>query len=102
MILKEFSDFLKNKNDCSCIKALFLWMVKKLTSPEKNNVDKIVNKEVYLAKNERGDFLMIAKSESGRTLMNALYNFALSFEQYKLAKWLHDKKANDFNIDKKE
>ena len=36
-------------------------------------------------------------SESGRTLMQALYNFALSYEQYKLAKWLHERKSTDFN-----
>ena len=44
--------------------------------------------------------LIIAKSDTGRTLLNALYNFSLSFEQYKLAKFLHDKKSTDFN-DKK-
>ena len=29
-------------------------------------------------------------------LTHPLYNFALSFEQHKLAKFLHDKKSNDF------
>ena len=98
MILKDFSDFIKNNSsDKSSLKLLFIWLVKKFSHSPKNNVDKIINKEICYAKNRKGDFLLIAKSESGRTLTNALYNFALSFEQYKLAKWLHDKKANDFN-----
>ena len=66
----------------------------------KNNVDKIVHKEIMLAENSNGDFLIVAKSESGRTLINALNNFALSYENYLMSKWLADKKPHHFK-DKK-
>ena len=50
-----------------------------------------------LAENSAGDFFIVGKSDSGRVLVNALYNFALSYEHYIMSKWLQDKKANDFS-----
>lgn len=97
MILKSFSDFLKENENLSATKALFVWLCSRRTNNPIENVDKIINKELYFALNKRKDVMIIAKSESGRTLMNALYNFALSYEQYKLAKWLHERKSTDFN-----
>jgi len=97
MILQKFSDFLKEHDKISATKALFLWLCSRKNSNPLENTDKIINKELYFAKNKRNDVLIIAKSDSGRNLMKSLYNFALSFEQYKLAKWLHDKKSSDFN-----
>ena len=49
-----------------------------------------------LAKNKSNDFFIVGKSESGRVLVNALYNYALSYEHYIMSKWLENKKANDF------
>ena len=49
-----------------------------------------------LAENQTGDFFIIGKSESGRVLVNALYNFALSYEHYIMSKWLLDKHPHDF------
>ena len=61
------------------------------------NVDKIIKTELYTAENGYGDFLIIAKRESGRKLMQALYNFALSFEHQKVARNIHNLKPDDFN-----
>ncbi len=96
MILKEFSDFLKNNEQKPSVSLLYAWLKIKIESPAKSNVDRILQKEIYIAKNKAGNFLFIGKSPSGRNLMESLYNFALSFEQQKMARWLHDKKANDF------
>ena len=96
MILKEFSDFLKNNEQKPSVTLLYAWLKIKIESPAKSNVDRILQKEIYIAKNRAGNFLFIGKSPSGRNLMESLYNFALSFEQQKMARWLHDKKANDF------
>lgn len=97
MILQEFSDFLKQNDELSATKSLFLWLCSKRTNNPISNVEKIINKELYFAKNKRKDVLVIAKSDSGRKMMKALYNFALSYEQYKLAKWLHNKNSGNFN-----
>ena len=82
MILKEFSKYLQARN---------------VYKNPKNHVDKIVHREIMLAENSTGDFFIVGKSDSGRVLVNALYNFALSYEHYIMSKWLQDKKANDFS-----
>lgn len=101
MILSEFSKFLQDREQeiiekKSCTKLLGQWIKDILEKKPKSNVEKIIHTEVTLAKNKAGDYLIVAKSESGRTLTNALYNFALSYEQHVLNKWLQDKKPEDF------
>lgn len=108
MILKEFSEFLqeyyeKNQNtgegesaDKTPVFLLFFWLKKKIETPAQSNVDKIIQKEIYIAKNKPEDFLLIGKSPSGRKLINSLYTFALSFEQQQYARWIHERKPQDF------
>ena len=96
MILKEFSKYLHQNKDKNSVNLLNEWIIERINTPSLEKVDIILRTELYFAKNNEGKTLIIAKSETGRTLINALYNFALSFEQYKLAKFLHDKKTNDF------
>ena len=96
MILKEFSKYLQENKDNNSVILLNEWIIQRLETPSLNKVDIILKTELYLAKNNNNKTLVIAKSETGRNLLNALYNFSLSFEQHKLAKFLHDKKSNDF------
>lgn len=96
MILKDFSEFLQNNEDKPSVTLLYIWLKMKLEAPAKSNVDRILQKEIYIAKNKAGNSLFIGKSPSGRRLMESLYNFALSFEQQKMARWIHKQKANDF------
>lgn len=101
MILTEFSKYLQDNEQeivqqKTCTTLLSHWIKSILERKPKTNVDKIIHQEIALAKNNVGDYLLVAKSESGRTLTNALYNFALSYEQHVLNKWLEDKKPSDF------
>lgn len=101
MILAEFSKFLQSKEQeiiekKSCTSLLGQWIKYVLENKPKTNVEKIIHTEITLAKNKAGDYLLVAKSESGRTLTKALYNFALSYEQHVLKKWLQDKQPKDF------
>ena len=96
MILKEFSKYLQENKEKNSVNLLNEWIIERLQRPSLDKVDNILKAELYFAKNNNNKTLIIAKSESGRTLLNALYNFSLSFEQYKLAKFLHDKKSTDF------
>ncbi len=102
MILSEFSKYLQSRNEditsnrSSGTKILCDWIKLVINKNPKNNVDKIVHKEIMLAENKSGDFFIVGKSESGRVLVKALYNYALSYEHYIMSKWLEDKKANDF------
>jgi hypothetical protein len=103
MILREFSKYLQDRNDdiasnkTTTTKLLCEWIKFVINKNPKNHSDKIVHKEIMLAENKSGDFFIVGKSESGRVLVNALYNFALSYEHYIMSKWLIDKKPQDFN-----
>lgn len=96
MILQEFSDFLKQNEKKPSVSLLFAWLKIKIESPALTNVDKIIQKEIYIAKNKLGNSLFIGKYPSGRNLIQSLYNFALSFEQQKMARWIHNQTANNF------
>jgi len=96
MIIKEFSDFLKKNDKKSSVSLLFVWLKTKIESPAKSNIDRVLQKEIYIAKNKIGHSLFIGKSPSGRVLIDSLYKFALSFEQQKMARWVHKQKANNF------
>lgn len=99
MILKEFSEYLISNSEESSVKLLYKWLREKLEVLPQSNVDKIIKTELFSAKNEYGDFLIIAKRESGRKLIKALYNFALSFEHQKIARNIHNIKPDDFKKD---
>ena len=102
MILNEFSKYLKANNESiisnktSAAKLLCEWIKFVINKKPKSNVDKIIHKEIMLAENMSKDFFIIGKSESGRVLTNALYSFALSYENYIMQKWLKDKEPKDF------
>lgn len=102
MILKEFATYLQSNNEkimsgeVTTTKLLCEWIQLVIQKNPKNNVDKIVHREIMLAKNLAGDYMIVGKSESGRVLVKALYNFAQSYENYIMQKWLIDKKPDDF------
>ena len=102
MILKEFSIYIQSRKDditsgkSSATRILCDWIKFVITKNPKGHVDKIVHTEIMLAENEIDDFFIVGKSESGRVLVNALYNFALSYEHYVMQQWLNSKKPHDF------
>lgn len=101
LILTEFAKFLQSNEQeivekKSCVSLLGQWVKSKLEKKPKTNVEKILHAEITLAKNKAGDYLLVAKSDSGRILTNTLYNFALSYEQHVMKKWLQNKKPHDF------
>ena len=97
MIIKDFSEFLlANYNgQKKTVELLSVWIKEKIENPPKNLVDKVIQKEIYLAKNKKGEFFLIGKSDSGRILINALFNFALSFEQQDYARKIHELKSSN-------
>ena len=97
MIIKDFSKYLlKNYNgEKKTVELLAVWIKEKIENPPKNLVDKVIQKEIYLAKNKNGEFFLIGKSDSGRILINALFNFALSFEQQDYARKIHNLKTSN-------
>lgn len=106
MILSEFAKYLQQFNDeitqnkTSATKKLCEWIKLVINKNPKNHIDKIVHKEIMLAENQQGEFLIVGKSESGRVLVNALYKYALSYENFLMSRWLENKKPDDFKNNK--
>ena len=102
MILNEFSKYIQlrkeeiAKGKTGAAKILCDWIRLVIHKNPKGHVEKIVHHEIMLAENNQGNYLIVAKSPSGQTLINALYNYTQSYEHYILNKWLQDKKATDF------
>lgn len=68
-----------------------IWLQEKLKTPTHERIGKIIQQELYLAKNKNGSFIILGKNESGRILMKTLYNFSMSYEHYKSSKENHAK-----------
>lgn len=94
MILAEFSKYLQEHNEelltrqTTPIILLHEWLRTVINKNPKNNIDKIVHKEILYCENANGDYLIVGKSDSGRILVSALIKFAKSYENYNNAKWL--------------
>lgn len=103
MILSEFSKILQQHeqdivNGKTSLEFLTEWIKDVLSKRPKTNAEKIIHTEIALCKNNLGDFMLVGKSDSGRVLTNALYEFSKSFDRHVLRKWLQDKQATDFNL----
>ncbi len=94
MILNEFSKYLHQYNDdimmhkITPLELLHKWVNSVITKNPKNNIEKIIHKEILFCTNNNGDYLIVDKSESGRRLVTALINFCESYENYNHAKWM--------------
>lgn len=95
MIISEFAKYLQEHNEelltrkTTPMRLLHEWLRAVINKNPKNNIDKIVHREILYCENENGDYLIVGKSGSGRVLVTALINFAKSYENYNHAKWVH-------------
>ena len=82
MIISEFAKYLQAHNDelltrdTTPMRLLHEWLRTVINKNPKNNIDKIVHKEILYCENENGDYLIVGKSDSGRVLVSALVKFA--------------------------
>ncbi len=97
MILSAFSKHLKSFNtDIPSIILLTDWLKENLSKTPENNVEKIINKELYLLRNRMGVFMILGKTKTGKILLESLNNYTESYDQHKFSKWIHKTKASDF------
>lgn len=98
MIIEAFSEYLHNQTgDKTTVEYLSLWVYGTLQKEPESNVEQIIHKELSCIEDKNGLFLLYAKSDSGRALMQSLYNFAIYFENHKFSKWVHEVRSEDFN-----
>ena len=91
MILKYFKLYLDTNNLKPSIKVLSLWLQDRINSSPRQHEDKILQAELFIGENRCNNFLVIAKSESGRKLLESLYNYVLSCENLEKARENHNK-----------
>lgn len=89
MILSEFSKILKRIKTKKYVSLLTLWLKKRISTPAKTKIDKIIQSECWYAKNNNGDFLIIPKSQTGRNLTQSLYNYIQSVENVDVSRFRH-------------
>lgn len=94
MIIAEFAKYLQLYNDelltrkTTPLKLLHIWLRGVINKNPKNNIDKIIHKEILYCENNEGDYFIVGKSDSGRVLVSSLIKFAQSYENYNHAKWV--------------
>jgi len=98
MIIKAFSEYIKSFNtEIPAINLLPDWIRKILSKKPENNVERIIHHELGFLENKQGFYLLIGKNNSGKILLDSLYEYALSYDNHKFSKWVHNVKASDFN-----
>ena len=117
MILEAFAAYLHAADPNVCATdVLARWLWERLTAPPTNNVDRVLHCEMaisaakptgreanqdFLPRYERAGarqaYIFKGTSESGRRLLKSLYEYCLSYEQQKWARFVHGLKASDFN-----
>lgn len=112
MILEAFAKYLHSANpDLPATTILARWLWERLSIPPESAVDRVLHCEIAIAAHKKGGkealrfengekgpaYVFQGLSDSGRKLLNALHQYALSYEQQKWARWVHNVKASDFN-----
>ena len=103
MIISEFAKYLQLHeqeiftNKTEAINLLAPWIESVLSKNPKNNIEKMLHKEIFYCKNSSNDSVIIGKSDSGRTLVKALIEFAKSYQNYNRAKWIEINNKQYYN-----
>ena len=59
-------------------------------------MENVIHTEFFLQKTTDDATIVASNSKTGQNLMQSLYNFCLSYENFLFARWLHKKNVNDF------
>ena len=100
MILSDYAKYLQEHNEelmmqkTTPIELLHKWLYQVINKNPKNNIEKIIHKEILYAQNNSGEYVIIGKSTSGRKLVTSLINFAKSYDNYNHAKWIEIAEKN--------
>jgi hypothetical protein len=114
LILEAFAEYLQVADDkIPATDILARWLWERLSIPPETVVDRVLHCEIQLslAKGARKGacievaggsgrtkptYVFTGNSASGRRLLKSLYEYCLSYEQQKWARWVHSLKASDF------
>lgn len=112
MILEAFAQYLQQADpEVPATYMLARWLWERLSCPPESNIDNVLHCEISIAKSygngkkslrldasaKGPTYVFHGKSVSGVKLLQSLYQYSLSYEQHKWARWVHWLKASDFN-----
>lgn len=98
MIIKAFAEALQKQDKPEPCAFLQEWLKAILQKIPANHVEKVIHTEFFLQKTEDDITIVSSNSKTGRNLLQALYNFCLSYENFLFARWLHKKSSSDFKL----
>lgn len=111
MILEAFAEYLQVADDkIPATDILARWLWERLSTPPESVVDRVLHCEVSLSLANRASmgssqvregktrtaYIFKGNSSTGAKLLKSLYEYCLSYEQQKWARWVHALKASDF------
>ena len=97
MIIKAFAEALHLEKNIEPCEFLQIWLKKILSKKPENHVENVIHTEFFMQKTSNDVTIVASDSTTGRNLLQSLYNFCLSYENFLFARWLHKKSVNDFN-----
>ena len=96
MILKAFAQELNQEKNIEPCAFLQKWLKKILLKNPENHVENVIHTEFFLQTTQDRLTIVSSNSPTGRELMQSLYNFCLSYENFLFARWLHERSSTDF------
>lgn len=115
MILEAFARYLHTADsNISATDILARWLGERLSRPAKTTIDKVLHCELKMvladdkhkctlslcvkngANAKPRNYIFKGNSATGTKLLNSLYEYSLSYEQQKWARFVHTLKASDF------
>lgn len=100
MILEAFSQVLhleREQTGDPAVDILHRWLHRILTQREtSDNTTKVIHMEIAMIA-QHGQIAFLGRSPSGERLLNSLYIYCESYENWQFSRWLHDLKPHAFN-----
>lgn len=101
MILEAFSQQLRERygQHLSSEQILHQWLLSILCQPADcaDHVSRVIHTEIEI-QSRQGQTGFVGTSDSGQRLLESLYQYCRSYEQWQFSRWLHHMRASDFPI----
>ena len=79
MIIQAFATYLQSfEENIPSVVLLSNWIKGILEKEPTNNIERVIHHEINYSKNKIGMFMMTGKGESGKRLIESLYNFSVN------------------------
>lgn len=103
MILEAFSEVLHDRyrrHGQASEDILRQWLFDYLGQPvdETCQISRVLHTEIELSPGLSGEPRFVGKSPSGQILLESLFQYCKSYENWQFSRWLHHLRASDFPL----